>query len=259
MNGSKVVTGRMLQRIDSAENWKSVNPILLKGEIGWEDDSGLFKVGTGNKRWNDLPYKNFLDILKGDPTAESTHDQVVSAKSLFDILGGTTQDLFAFDKSIIPAINTVGDWVEFADYKLQDILYSYEGFSYQVGNFEPRFYGSTRVGNINYLERSGEYVVLGRIIGVVIHVRMTWVMADGPTGEIRLTDFPYVPDLAGVQSGLSARSTASEGALISITTPAYTRFQFTQSNGSLANLNWLTTGTNVEFTVSGLYGIKGGS
>lgn len=44
---------------DTADNWKSKNPILSYGQIGIESDSGSshFKVGNGVLRWNALQYK----------------------------------------------------------------------------------------------------------------------------------------------------------------------------------------------------------
>jgi hypothetical protein len=36
--------------------WASRNPVLLSGEIGFESDTGLFKIGDGATAWNDLPY-----------------------------------------------------------------------------------------------------------------------------------------------------------------------------------------------------------
>ena len=248
--------GRVLNRVDTSENWATINPILLKGEMGIEEDTGLFKVGTGTRRWNDLTYRNYLNILTEDPNAESTHDQVPSAKALFNLLGGLREDLITGEKQLIPAINETRNWIDFADIQLKDILYSYEGFTYQVGQFEPRFSGSTRAGDITYIERTGEFVALGRIIAIVIHTIMSWTTATGPTGQVRLNDFPFIPDLANVQSGLAARASFQTNALISITTPNFTRFQFTQSNGALADLLWPASGTAVEFTVSGLYGIR---
>ena len=57
---------RLLQRNDTKANWESVNPVLLKGEIGIElNETGLpkFKVGDGKTAWNDLPYSvNMEDV-----------------------------------------------------------------------------------------------------------------------------------------------------------------------------------------------------
>ncbi len=52
---------RLLLRNDSLENWESINPVLLKGEVGvaWSADVAQpprCKVGDGVKTWQELPY-----------------------------------------------------------------------------------------------------------------------------------------------------------------------------------------------------------
>jgi len=47
---------RILWKNDTAANWLSENPVLMKGEAGWETDTGLFKVGDGINEWADLEY-----------------------------------------------------------------------------------------------------------------------------------------------------------------------------------------------------------
>ena len=43
-------------RRDTAANWRSVNPVLADGELGYESDTGKFKVGDGVLQWNNLDY-----------------------------------------------------------------------------------------------------------------------------------------------------------------------------------------------------------
>lgn len=45
-------------RSDVASNWTSVNPVLGKGEPGYETDTKLLKIGDGSTPWNDLDYIN---------------------------------------------------------------------------------------------------------------------------------------------------------------------------------------------------------
>lgn len=49
---------RIQFRRGTASQWSTTNPILSEGEVGFETDTRKFKVGTGNKRWNDpdFPY-----------------------------------------------------------------------------------------------------------------------------------------------------------------------------------------------------------
>jgi microcystin-dependent protein len=43
-------------RKDTSANWGIVNPILLRGEPGFETDTGRLKIGDGTTAWNVLPY-----------------------------------------------------------------------------------------------------------------------------------------------------------------------------------------------------------
>ena len=47
---------RIVSRNDVSSNWESVNPILLKGEIGIEIDTNKIKIGDGVKTWTQLDY-----------------------------------------------------------------------------------------------------------------------------------------------------------------------------------------------------------
>jgi len=38
-----------------ASSWPPVNPVLAVGELGYETDTGLFKIGNGLTGWNSLP------------------------------------------------------------------------------------------------------------------------------------------------------------------------------------------------------------
>ncbi len=56
----KFIKAISANRIDTASNWSSVNPILESGEIAYELDPdglpGKYKVGNGTTAWNNLPY-----------------------------------------------------------------------------------------------------------------------------------------------------------------------------------------------------------
>ena len=42
----------------TAEEWSALDPqpILYKGDLGFESDTGLFKIGDGISTWNELNY-----------------------------------------------------------------------------------------------------------------------------------------------------------------------------------------------------------
>jgi len=47
---------RIQLRRGTAAEWTSVNPVLAEGEMGWELDTRLSKLGNGTSAWVDLPY-----------------------------------------------------------------------------------------------------------------------------------------------------------------------------------------------------------
>ena len=47
---------RIQLRNDTAENWNTKNPLLLKGEMGVETDTGKTKIGNGTDHWTTLKY-----------------------------------------------------------------------------------------------------------------------------------------------------------------------------------------------------------
>lgn len=59
---------RILLRRDTAERWKKSNPILMEGEVGFETDTKMRKIGDGVNRWNDL------DFLKAENISQELGD-----------------------------------------------------------------------------------------------------------------------------------------------------------------------------------------
>jgi hypothetical protein len=43
-------------RRDTATNWTNTNPLLAQGELGYEIDTGLIKIGNGEDPWSSLEY-----------------------------------------------------------------------------------------------------------------------------------------------------------------------------------------------------------
>ena len=50
----------------TAQRWLEVNPILLAGEPGFEDDTGKLKLGDGFTPWAGLPYINEGAVFNGN-------------------------------------------------------------------------------------------------------------------------------------------------------------------------------------------------
>ena len=72
----RVLESRIQLRNDTAENWASVDPVLLKGEIGIELDTRKIKVGDGTTNWEALQYlSDDIVIAETDPTeTDSQYD-----------------------------------------------------------------------------------------------------------------------------------------------------------------------------------------
>ncbi|MCM1224263.1 MAG: hypothetical protein NC548_58405, partial [Lachnospiraceae bacterium] len=52
----KEINSKLCLRTDSSGNWQTANPVLLRGEIGVEEDTGRIKIGDGKTEWLALPY-----------------------------------------------------------------------------------------------------------------------------------------------------------------------------------------------------------
>lgn len=50
------MAGRIQLRRGTAANWTSADPVLASGEVGFETDTGKFKVGDGSTAWSSLGY-----------------------------------------------------------------------------------------------------------------------------------------------------------------------------------------------------------
>jgi len=69
------------QRRDTASNWTAQNPTLLAGELGYETDTGKWKVGTGSAVWTALAYTPWSAISAYPlATADIADDAVTAAK-----------------------------------------------------------------------------------------------------------------------------------------------------------------------------------
>ena len=95
---------QMQQRKDTAANWASANPTLLSGELGYETDTGKWKVGTGSAAWSSLAYTNWSQISYPIATADIADDAVTGAKLANNIdIAGTLDVTSAatFDDNVV--------------------------------------------------------------------------------------------------------------------------------------------------------------
>lgn len=57
------INAKFILRNDTAANWTSANPVLLKGEVGLETDTLKLKFGDGVSQWNSLKYFVSGDVV----------------------------------------------------------------------------------------------------------------------------------------------------------------------------------------------------
>ena len=101
-------------RRDTAANWTSANPILASGEIGFETDTGRFKIGNGSTAWTSRSYAAPAINAVSDHAAlttsvhgiEDTADLVVTSDlALLAPLAGPT-----FSGTVtLPSTTSIGD------------------------------------------------------------------------------------------------------------------------------------------------------
>jgi hypothetical protein len=51
-------------RVDLSSSWSSLNPILSRGQSGYETDTDNLKIGDGITSWNDLDYVTSPGIIE---------------------------------------------------------------------------------------------------------------------------------------------------------------------------------------------------
>ena len=93
------VQTKILHRRDTAANWTSAQtsagatPILAAGEIGFETDTGKFKIGDGTTLWGSLKYQSDASLLSGTAsiTSLTTSGSVTVGGDL--IVNGTTTSI----------------------------------------------------------------------------------------------------------------------------------------------------------------------
>lgn len=100
----KTLNTKIIIRNDTATNWTANDPILKQGEIGFENDSYMVKIGDGVKKWSELDYYADYDAtkikFKTDITLAGTYDQVGNIKK-------TDKKLAAAGKSVAEIFTTL--------------------------------------------------------------------------------------------------------------------------------------------------------
>ncbi len=80
---------QMQQRSDTAANWTAAGPTLLAGEIGYETDTGKFKIGDGTTAWGSLAY---LPIPDGSGNLTIAGNLEIGSTGTLTFEGSTAND-----------------------------------------------------------------------------------------------------------------------------------------------------------------------
>lgn len=88
-------------RRGTASSWTSANPTLAAGEVGFETDTNLFKIGTGSTGWTSLPYAGGSSGYSTTATAAGTTTLTSSSNPNQFFTGSTTQTV------VLPAVSTL--------------------------------------------------------------------------------------------------------------------------------------------------------
>ena len=80
-------TVRFQLRGDTAANWESKNPVLLRNEPGFDTTNNRLKMGDGSTAWNDLPFlapEVVDDLITGGSSNVLSAEQGKILKGLVD-------------------------------------------------------------------------------------------------------------------------------------------------------------------------------
>lgn len=123
---TNTVNVRLVHRHDTKANWAAKNPVLLQGEIGIEDDTGLFKIGDGVKAWDALGYAN--DAKTASHYEVSANEDETDTEAIARVLPDTT-----FNQDDIAIVSRV-----ISGTKISKTAYVYDGGAFKAldGNYD---------------------------------------------------------------------------------------------------------------------------
>lgn len=93
---------RMQQRRDTAANWTSNNPTLASGEVGFETDTGKFKIGDGATAWTALGYATINPFLTSSTVTAGGTTTLTVASNRQQLFTGTSNQA-----CVLPVVSTL--------------------------------------------------------------------------------------------------------------------------------------------------------
>ena len=189
-------------RRGSATDWKNIDPVLAEGEIGYEIDTGRFKIGKeGGNQWSMLPYAGGSDIIPGTGIA-TIFDATNNAYTIHSVIESSGNGLY------VEEISLSGDG-----------LTSASGTFYKIG-LDDRLQALANNNNSGILVGTNESGIITRSLSEGSNIDIT--DADGidnnPTiglsEDITLTSV----DITGDGTSLSVSGNANVSGTLSVNT-----------------------------------------
>lgn len=166
---------KIVLRNDIAENWELHNPLLLAGETGVETDTGYFKIGDGERNWNDLPYAN-----KFESTPTAAHYEAIAAEGQSDAEAIAAALLAASASAKLDDVAVVkrlinGDKYQHTAYVFNGTDWAAMDGNYNAENvyFDENIMITTAVGNISLSNGSAEIPAAGKNLKQVFEALWT--------------------------------------------------------------------------------------
>lgn len=101
---------RIQLRRDISTKWTEINPILMEGEVGFEIDTKLRKIGDGVTAWNNLDYLAAENVVQELGTSDTgVISQNVVTKN-FTKTNDTINSLLGTSDYIIPSYTTISGY-----------------------------------------------------------------------------------------------------------------------------------------------------
>lgn len=191
------MTIRIQLRRDSSSNWTSANPILAAGEIGYETNTGKYKIGNGQDQWNSLVYSAI-------PLSEQD-----------------TRFILASTKAQNNGVASLDEQGKVPNTQISSAIARVDGQTFTGNVVLP---ASTVIGNISATELNYLDGVTSAVQTQLNNLDTTKAAKESPTftgtivlpsttsiGEVSATELSYVNGVtSGIQSQLDAKASATD-------------------------------------------------
>lgn len=239
----KTLNTRIVLRNDTAQNWLSANPVLLKGEAGYETDTNKLKFGDGTSNYNDLPYfgGTSVAVYETEINAGTEHIEAITG-----VVDGAT--LHVGDIAIVKEL-IAGD-------KRQYTAYVYDGSKWTAmdGN-----YSAENVYLKDDITLAGNYTQVGNLTKSASGTA-TFSVAGKSIAEAlmeifskRLQPTPTQPSCSITLTGAGAKEVGTSF------TPSYTTsfnpgsYTYGPATGVTVSTYSVSDGTNTASTATGSF------